>query len=377
MKQMFSILLVLMVAGCANTYQQRAATTGAVLGGTAGGVVGAQNDQVVEGVVVGAVLGGLAGAIIAQDRDDRVYVSDKHYHRNQCGRGNTFFGRAHNSPYLDEKIALMRKGIHYCPYNPAAHNDLGVALMLWGDLPGARQHFAQALRLDPDYRPARFNLNRLANYRSPRYRHEMRERRHEMRERRHERREMYEERREQRRDMREYRRDRMHDRDSRIDDARERQRQSQLQQQRRIEQQRLAAQRKAQQARALRAQQRRTHLARQQELAEHSATRRPPVNASERAVQQRAEKNRQKMYERFAQQKAEEDRKAKVRKEIAARKAKARREAAARKAKVRRDAAARKARVKAQKKAEREAAEERPGSAPETESPSQRQQRSG
>ena len=55
----------------------------------------------------------------------------------------------------------MEEGIGYCPDNPAAHNDLGLGLILWGDMDAARMHFEDALRIDPDYNPARINLVRM------------------------------------------------------------------------------------------------------------------------------------------------------------------------------------------------------------------------
>ena len=48
----------------------------------------------------------------------------------------------------------MRKGIRFCPNNAAAHNDLGVALELYGDHVAARIEFNRAIRLDSGYRPA-------------------------------------------------------------------------------------------------------------------------------------------------------------------------------------------------------------------------------
>jgi len=68
---------------------------------------------------------------------------------------------------LEERIAFMQEGIRYCPDNPAAHNDLGLGLMLWGDLTAARTQFAYALRLEPDYNPALINLSRIQYNQQP------------------------------------------------------------------------------------------------------------------------------------------------------------------------------------------------------------------
>ncbi|ATX80423.1 Glycine-zipper containing OmpA-like membrane domain-containing protein [Mariprofundus aestuarium] len=167
MKRFTLIAAILILASCATTHQQQSATQGAAVGATAGAIIGAQSDQIVEGAIIGAILGGLAGAMLADDRDDRIQASAPRYHRSNCGRGDVYFSRARNARDLGGRISLMRQGIGYCPNNPAAHNDLGVALMIWGDRVGARIHFNQALRLDRHYYPAQRNINRMSRYKAP------------------------------------------------------------------------------------------------------------------------------------------------------------------------------------------------------------------
>ncbi len=53
----------------AASYQDRAMTTGAVVGATTGAVVGSNNNQAVEGAIFGAVLGTIAGAVIASQAE--------------------------------------------------------------------------------------------------------------------------------------------------------------------------------------------------------------------------------------------------------------------------------------------------------------------
>jgi len=64
----------------AASYQDRAMTTGAVVGATTGAVVGAGSNQVVEGAIFGAVLGTMAGAIIGSQYQP-VYVVEHERHR--------------------------------------------------------------------------------------------------------------------------------------------------------------------------------------------------------------------------------------------------------------------------------------------------------
>ncbi|GAV21227.1 hypothetical protein MMIC_P2209 [Mariprofundus micogutta] len=180
MKRYVFIAVTLVLTGCATAHQERTATQGAVVGATAGAVIGAQSDQIVEGAIIGGVLGGLAGAILADDRDDRIHASEVRYHRRSCRRGDVYFGKARHARNLGMRVSLMRQGIAYCPDNPAAHNDLGMALMLWGDSAGARAHFNHALRLDPHYYPSRHNLSRMSRYHAPRHRvHQRRDMRDE------------------------------------------------------------------------------------------------------------------------------------------------------------------------------------------------------
>jgi len=176
MKQFFSIAMILMLSACATPYQQRSTAQGAVIGATAGAVIGHQSGNATEGAMIGGALGALAGAVLAEQREQGVRTSAPRYHRRACAGGASYFERAHRTNNLERKINLLRDGLRYCPGNPAAHNDLGVALVLWGDVAAARNHFNQALRLDSDYYPARRNLERLNNQRRSGYRHRVSDR---------------------------------------------------------------------------------------------------------------------------------------------------------------------------------------------------------
>lgn len=174
MKRILVISMIFMLSACATPYQQRTVAQGAVIGATAGAVIGHQSGNATEGAMIGGALGALAGAVIAEQREQGVRTSAPRYHRRACTGGAGYFERAHRANNLERKINLLRKGLRYCPNNPAAHNDLGVALVLWGDDVAARNHFNRALQLDPGYYPARRNLDRL-NSRSG-YRHRVSDR---------------------------------------------------------------------------------------------------------------------------------------------------------------------------------------------------------
>ena len=53
---------------------------------------------------------------------------------------------------------LFQKEVNARPGDAAAHNNLGVALRLLGDVGGAIEHFEQALRINPGHEKARRNL---------------------------------------------------------------------------------------------------------------------------------------------------------------------------------------------------------------------------
>jgi len=75
MKQLISIAMILLLSACATPYQQRATAQGAVIGATAGAVIGHQSGNAAEGAVIGGALGALAGAAAAEQRRNRTYRS--------------------------------------------------------------------------------------------------------------------------------------------------------------------------------------------------------------------------------------------------------------------------------------------------------------
>ncbi|NPA91991.1 MAG: tetratricopeptide repeat protein [Chloroflexi bacterium] len=66
----------------------------------------------------------------------------------------------------EEAVEHFREGLKHAPDSPILWSNLGVAHMLGGRWDDAERALQQALALDPSYEPARFNLEKLAAYRS-------------------------------------------------------------------------------------------------------------------------------------------------------------------------------------------------------------------
>jgi len=56
-------------AGSSNT--RRDATTGALIGAAAGGIIGNQSGNALEGAVLGAAVGGIGGAAVGNNKDNQ------------------------------------------------------------------------------------------------------------------------------------------------------------------------------------------------------------------------------------------------------------------------------------------------------------------
>ncbi len=67
---------------------------------------------------------------------------------------------------LPEAIAALRESLQHAPRNPRAWSNLGVAYLLDRQWEKAEEAFRRALDIDPSYEPARFNLEKLPQYRS-------------------------------------------------------------------------------------------------------------------------------------------------------------------------------------------------------------------
>lgn len=65
MRTLIIAMVILGLTACATQHQEQAATTGAIIGATAGTVIGAQSNQTMEGAIIGGILGAAVGAASA------------------------------------------------------------------------------------------------------------------------------------------------------------------------------------------------------------------------------------------------------------------------------------------------------------------------
>jgi len=83
MNKLWMLLLLFGLSSCATYEQQRAASTGAMIGGAAGAVLGAESDRVLEGAAIGAAIGAVTGAVTGAAISD----SQRAAHKRQVQQG--------------------------------------------------------------------------------------------------------------------------------------------------------------------------------------------------------------------------------------------------------------------------------------------------
>ncbi len=159
------------------------ALLGALIGAGAGAAIGHSVDRTggsgkgaaigaVGGYVLGTVLEGqqqgqasqAASTSVSQTTSRAASTTTVTAFRQDCSLAQDYFRRGYDAASNSDKIYYLQKGLQYCATDVRAQNDLGVAYYQRGDrhdTDRARDHFQAALRLDPNYSPARQNLNNL------------------------------------------------------------------------------------------------------------------------------------------------------------------------------------------------------------------------
>ena len=155
------------------------AILGALIGAGAGAAIGHSVDRTGgsgKGAAIGAVGGYVLGSAMEGQENKAAETASPPPAsqttsqaagatlRQDCSMAQNDFRRGYNATNNNDKIYYLQKGLQHCSTDARAHNDLGVAYYNRGeshDVDRARDQFREALRLDPNYSPARQNLNSL------------------------------------------------------------------------------------------------------------------------------------------------------------------------------------------------------------------------
>ena len=71
MKNLMSLLAVILIAGIGCTTTQKGAAVGGISGATIGGIIGHQSDHGVEGAAIGGAVGAVGGMIVGEKMDKK------------------------------------------------------------------------------------------------------------------------------------------------------------------------------------------------------------------------------------------------------------------------------------------------------------------
>ncbi len=156
------MVLPVLLIGCksANSGSFTGAAVGATAGAVAGGVIGHQSGKKWQGALIGAAAGGTAGWVVGTELGKNTEPAAKT--TPEYREAKSYFDEANRTENPREAIDLYDKAIELEPDLPELHNNKGLQYLKMGDETGARRCFEDALRVDPDYRPAAQNLERLA-----------------------------------------------------------------------------------------------------------------------------------------------------------------------------------------------------------------------
>ncbi len=81
--------------------------------------------------------------------------------RQDCNLAFRDFESAQEAATRDQAIALYRKGLRLCPDDDVARYELGKILIAVGQRAEAQEEFEAALRINPDFKTARRELENL------------------------------------------------------------------------------------------------------------------------------------------------------------------------------------------------------------------------
>ncbi len=137
------------------------AGAGAVIGGIAGYFAGGKHHRA-GGTIIGAVIGGVAGYALAGG-----FGSDAPAERKQdpnFQQANKEFDagvQAKNSGDSAGAMQHYQQAQQLAPDQPEPYNNAGLIYLEQGDRANAEASFRKALQVDPNYEPAKTNLQKM------------------------------------------------------------------------------------------------------------------------------------------------------------------------------------------------------------------------
>jgi tetratricopeptide (TPR) repeat protein len=157
------LLVPVLLIGCesSNSGSWTGAGVGAVVGGVAGGVIGHQSGHKWEGALIGAAAGGAGGWFIGTEMGSSPKAAP--VDSSEYREAKSYYDQANRTDSPEEAIDLYDRSIGIEPNLPGPYNNKGLQYLKMGDEAMARQCFEDALKIDPDYAPARDNLRKLQN----------------------------------------------------------------------------------------------------------------------------------------------------------------------------------------------------------------------
>ncbi len=141
---------------------------GALIGAGAGAAIGHAVDPT-GGSGKGALIGAVGGYLIGSQMDSGTDVPppEKRTLRKiaqNCDYAYELLEESRRVKDKERRVYLLQKAVRWCPGSPRLHNDLGVAYYQRGrayDRRRSSEELKYALKLAPDYRTAKLNLQRI------------------------------------------------------------------------------------------------------------------------------------------------------------------------------------------------------------------------
>lgn len=137
------------------------AGVGTAVGALAGRAVAGKKNKTA-GTIIGAVVGGVAGYAIAGGFGSKASAAERQTQSFKQANGEFDAGRAAQEKG-DKEMALAhyKAASNAAPEHPEPYNNAGLIYLEQGDRANAEASFRKAVEVDPEFEPARQNLQQM------------------------------------------------------------------------------------------------------------------------------------------------------------------------------------------------------------------------